>query len=126
MRWRSNNTLYDCAVWCDGQGMPKVYIQRDRCSCGSGDPAMVARNPPPPPRPGRRSFGNSNDGVENGDYARPKRDDVACSDHCSMDGADYACGNFNAASVYTIIDIDAAVGARASVCDWFKPVGRRR
>lgn len=119
VRWRTNNTLYDCAVWCDSQGLPKVYIQRDRCSCGSQDPATTARNPPPPP--GR--FQNTADLVDIGNFARAKLDEASCTDRCSQDGADYACGNYNAASVYTITDIGAAAAAQASSCDWFKPVG---
>ncbi len=119
IRWRSNNTLYDCAVWCDSQGLPKVYIQRDRCSCGTQDPGTTARNPRDP----NSRWQNTADLVDTGDYARAKLDEVACSDRCSQDGADYACGNYNAASVYTVTDITTAAGAQASTCDWFKPVG---
>ena len=118
-RWRTNNTLYDCAVWCSSQGLPKIYIQSDRCSCGTAEPATTARNPPPPP--GR--FTNPADLIDTGDFARAKLDDASCSQRCSQGGADYACGYYNAASVYTITDIDTAVGARASTCDWFKPIG---
>ena len=122
VRWRSNNTLYDCAVWCDSQGMQKVYIQRDRCSCGTQDPGAVARNPRDP----NSRWQTSADVADTGNYARAKLQDVSCGDRCSQDGADYACGNFNAASVYTVTDITAAAAAQASTCDWFKPVGTYR